>query len=514
MPVIGTANRATTRDEDLMLPNCQKALRKGAGRLTIAALVGTAAALPLATGFMTPLNAATESSVQLPGSFADLVESVSPAVVSVVTRQPAPHAVSQHGLPGLPPDSPFAPFFRDFGLPMPEGGTPAPQAPGREGTGLGSGFIIDPAGYVVTNNHVVGEATSIEIVLQDGTRLDASIVGRDEKVDLALLKVESADELPYLTFGDSDGVRVGDWTIAVGNPFGLGGTVTAGIVSARGRDINSGPYDDYLQLDAPINRGNSGGPTFDVHGEVIGINTAIFSPNGGNVGIGFAIPSNLAAPLIAELREQGYVSRGWLGVQIQSVTPAIAESLELGAPEGALVAQVTPDSPAAAAGLEVGDVILEFAGEPVATVRDLTRQVALAEIGDEQSMRVWRHGDEVMLDVAPGQAPSTQVADASSVETPTDLLGLKLAGLDAAAREAAGLADDAQGVLVVEVTGEAAEWLAPGDVILTVDNQPVSSPADVAARVAAAEAHERSAVLMLVNRQGEQRFATLDIRHA
>ncbi len=494
-----------------MLAENKPTLRKKAGWLAVAALVGTTALVPMAPNLFSPLNAATPSSGELPGSFADLVERVSPAVVSVITTQPAPSMVE---MPGLPENSPFAPFFRDFGIPMPEGQAPQRESPPREGTAMGSGFIIDADGYVVTNNHVIGEATSIQIELQDGTRLDATLVGQDDKVDLALLKVEAENPLPYLSFGDSDGVRVGDWTIAVGNPFGLGGTVTAGIVSARGRDIHSGPYDDYLQLDASINRGNSGGPTFDVNGQVIGINTAIYSPNGGNVGIGFAIPSNLAEPLIAEIKEQGFVSRGWLGVQIQSVNPTIAESLDLEESQGALVAQVTPDSPAAAAGLEVGDVILEFAGKPVETVRDLTREVALAEVGEEQSLRVWRHGNDVELTVAPGQAPGTEMAAASVPVAPTDVLGLKLAKLDAASRAAAGLDDNAEGVLVVEASGEAAEWMSPGDVILSVDNQPVASPEDVAERVAAAEASERSAVLVLVNRQGEQRFATLDLRHA
>ena len=503
---------ATAMGNELMLAENKVTWRNKAGRLAIAVLVGTTALMPVAPSLISPLNAATLPSGELPGSFADLVERVSPAVVSVVTTQPASSAAGRPGMPSIPEDSPFAPFFRDFGLPMPEGQAPRPEAPQRERRAMGSGFIIDPEGYVVTNNHVIGEANSIEIVLQDGTRLDATLVGQDDKVDLALLKVESAAPLPHLTFGDSDGVRVGDWTIAVGNPFGLGGTVTAGIVSARGRDINSGPYDDYLQLDAPINRGNSGGPTFDVNGQVIGINTAIFSPNGGNVGIGFAIPSNLAEPLIAELKEQGFVSRGWLGVQIQSVTPTIAESLDLDEDQGALVAQVTPDSPAAMAGLEVGDVILEFAGKPVETVRDLTREVALADIGEAQDLRVWRQGDSVALSVAPGQAPSTDLA--SATVAPTDVLGLKLATLDAAARAAAGLSEEAKGVLVVEVSGDAAELVSPGDVILSVDNQSVASPEDVVERVAAAEASERKAVLVLVNRQGEQRFATLDLLHA
>jgi serine protease Do len=488
--------------------------------LALAILLAGAVAMPVVPALVAPLNAATPvdaktAGMELPGSFADLVERVSPAVVSVIATQPAPAMVSQ---PGLAPDNPLAPFFREFGLPTPDGRPEGGhRTPPREGQSMGSGFIIDPAGYVVTNNHVVAEATSVAIVLEDGRRLDATIVGRDDKVDLALLKVESEQPLPHLVFGDSDAVRVGDWTIAAGNPFGLGGTVTAGIVSARGRDINSGPYDDYLQIDAPINRGNSGGPTFDVHGNVIGINTAIFSPTGGNVGIGFAIPSNLAAPLIAELKENGRIDRGWLGVQIQPVTPMIAESLALAEARGALVAQVTSESPAAKAGVAVGDVILELGGEPIDTVRELTRKVALAAPGESQPLTVWRSGAEVTLEVAPGLAPGAQLAAAEampSAPAAIEALGLELEPLDAQTRQAAGLAADAQGVVVVGAEGSAAEWLEVGDVILSVDNEPVRSPGDVVARVAEAEAKDRSAVLVLINRRGEQRFATLEIRHA
>jgi len=496
--------------------------RRRAVALTLAVMLGSTALLPIVPGFAAPLAAAPLPANELPGSFADLVEQVSPAVVSVIATRPAPATFD-----GMDPDNPLAPFFRDFGpgipppgdqpMPRPDGRAPEGRAP--DGQAMGSGFIIDPEGYVVTNNHVIAEATEVAIVLEDGRQLDATVIGRDDKVDLALLQVESSEPLPYLTFGDSDAVRVGDWTIAVGNPFGLGGTVTAGIVSARGRDINSGPYDDYLQIDAPINRGNSGGPTFDVHGNVIGINTAIFSPTGGNVGIGFAIPSNLAAPLIAQLEEQGYITRGWLGVQIQPVTPPIAESLELDRARGAIVADVTPDSPAAAAGLEVGDVILAFADEPIATLRDLTRRVALAAPGEPQAMTVWRRGETLTLEVAPGEAPAAQRASAEPLEAApaaaeVEVLGLKLAALDAAARQSAGLEPDAAGVLVVGAEGAAGEWLRVGDVILSIDNEPVATPEAVAERVADAVAAERTAVLVLINRGGEQRFTTLDIRLA
>ncbi len=491
--------------------------RPRAATLTLAVMLGTTALLPILPGFAAPLNAQPLPANELPGSFADLVERVSPAVVSVIATRPAP---AQASFDGMGPDSPLSPFFRDFGPPVP--GMP-PQdeqpMPRPDSQAMGSGFIIDAEGYVVTNNHVIAEATAVAIVLEDGRRLDATIVGRDDMIDLALLKVESTEPLPYLTFGDSDAVRVGDWTIAVGNPFGLGGTVTAGIVSARGRDINSGPYDDYLQIDAPINRGNSGGPTFDVHGNVIGINTAIFSPTGGNVGIGFAIPANLAEPLIAQLKEEGRITRGWLGVQIQPVTPLIADSLELEDARGALVASVTPESPAAAAGLEVGDVILAFGDAPIDTVRELTRNVALAEPGQSQGLTVWRRGEARTLEVAPGEAPTAQLASAepppaAPVTAEVEVLGLELAALDEAARQAAGLAPEAEGVVVVGAKGAAAEWLSVGDVILSVDNEPVATPEEVVERVEAAEAKDRAAVLVLINRNGEQRFATLDIRLA
>ena len=491
--------------------------------LALAVMLGSAAALPLVPGLTAPLAAAPAPAGELPGSFADLVERVSPAVVSIVVTRPAgPATIS---FDGPRQGNPFAPFFREFGFPdlfppLPELRRDGErEAPRREGRGVGSGFIIDPDGYIVTNHHVIAEANEVIVVLEDGRRLDATVVGSDAAVDLALLRVASDTPLPYLTFGDSDAVRVGDWTIAVGNPFGLGGTVTAGIVSARSRDINAGPYDDFLQIDASINRGNSGGPTFDVHGNVIGINTAIFSPTGGNVGIGFAIPSNLAQPLLAQLREQGHVTRGWLGVQIQPVTALIAESLGLDDARGALIAEVTPESPAAAAGLAVGDVILALEETPVRTLRDLTRTVALATPGEPQAFTVWRRGETMTLAVAPGQAPrsalaAAEVAPAIPAAVLVDTLGVQLAALDEAARERAGLAADAEGVVVVAVEGPAADWLAAGDVILSIDNLPVASPAEVAERVAAAEAADRGVILVLINRQGEQRFATLDLRLA
>lgn len=270
---------------------------------------------------------------------------------------------------------------------------------------LGSGFIIDPDGYVVTNNHVIDGADEITVILEGGDRLEAKVVGRDAKTDLALLKIDADEPLPYVSFGDSDAARVGDWVVAVGNPFGLGGSVTAGIISARGRDIHAGPFDDFLQVDAPINRGNSGGPLFSTSGEVIGINTAIYSPNGGNVGIGFATPSSLARTVIAQLREKGSVERGWLGVTIQSVTDDIADSLGLDEAEGALVSKVLPDSPAASAGLQQGDVILALNGQRITRFKTLPRLVAEAKTGKPATVTVWRDGREKDVTVTIGRMP-------------------------------------------------------------------------------------------------------------
>ena len=279
---------------------------------------------------------------------------------------------------------------------------------------LGSGFIVDPSGYVVTNSHVIGDAGKVEVTLQDNSKYTAKIVGRDPKTDIAVLKIKADKPLPYVTFGDSSAAQVGDWVMAVGNPFGLGGTVTTGIISARGRDIHSGPFDDFLQIDAPINRGNSGGPTFNLEGQVIGINTAIYSPNGGSVGIGFAVPSNVAKTVVAQLEEHGKVSRGWLGVQIQEVTPAIAASLGLHGEQGALVAVVTPDSPGAKAGLKQGDVILSFNGNEVDHLRDLPRLVAATAPDTNATMTVWRNGQTVQLQATVGElANNEQVASAT-----------------------------------------------------------------------------------------------------
>src|SRR5205814_6687140 len=320
-------------------------------------------------------------------SFAPLVKKVLPAVVNIsVTEKPGSEQTSAQMPEDFRGGAPFDDFLRRFfdqhggsdqhggqgqQMPRPFGGGPNEEGSGPGRIALGSGFIIDPSGTVVTNNHVVGEAAKVEVTLQDNSKYTAQIVGRDSKTDIAVLKIKADKPLPFVSLGDSNAAQIGDWVIAVGNPFGLGGSVTTGIISARGRDIHSGPYDDFLQIDAPINRGNSGGPTFNLKGEVIGINTAIYSPNGGSVGIGFAIPANLAKPVIEQLREHGKVSRGWLGVQIQEVTPAIARNLGLPSDHGALVADVTKGGPAEKAGLQQGDVIESFGGQQIDKLRDL-----------------------------------------------------------------------------------------------------------------------------------------------
>jgi serine protease Do len=449
----------------------------------------------------------------LPGSFADLVQQVSPAVVTISAEQKVAADGPASVLPEFqfPPGSPFEELFKQFQ--QPEGRRPEP----RKGVSMGSGFIIDADGSIVTNNHVVDGADKVTVTLQDGTSLKAKIVGRDEKTDLALLKVDGHEPLPYLQWGDSDTARVGDWVLAVGNPFGLGGSVTTGIISARARDIRSGPYDDFLQIDASINRGNSGGPTFDMQGKVIGINTAIFSPNGGSVGIGFAIPSNMAKTVIAQLRDHGSVERGWLGVQIQPVTPEIAESLGLREPKGALVASLMPDSPAVAAGLKTGDVVVGFDGKPVGSARDLSRIVADSRTGAGLPMTILRDGKTQTVKVTLQKQPQEPRQVAASAERPSadTVLGMHLARLDGQARRQLGLSDDVQGVVVTDLAGDAGDLpIRPGDVITAAGNDSVKSPADIAAKVQEAKKAGRNAVLLRINRQGAEQFVAVPIRKA
>jgi serine protease Do len=480
---------------------------------------GTRAAAGLLSGALMLTFVGTAGAAEAPASFADLAAKVTPAVVNISSKHRLAEAGddNNHTPFAVPKGSPFEDFFKHFN---------ERQQPnnGAEATALGSGFIIDPSGYVVTNNHVVDDATDISVTLTTGRSYAAKLIGTDKKTDLALLKIESPTPLPAVSFGDSDAVRVGDWVMAVGNPFGLGGTVTSGIVSARGRDLNSGPFDDFLQIDASINQGNSGGPTFSMAGDVIGINTAIFSPNGGSVGIGFAIPSNLAKPIVATLREKGSIERGWLGVQIQGVTPDIAAALGLDKPEGAIVAAVMPDSPAAKAGLQRGDVILSFGGKPVDRLHDLPRLVAAAPVGGKAEVTLWR--DHVQKSVTVEVAKLTDEAVAandtgnSNDATPApaadtvETLGLSLASLTPDLRQQFGIPETVAGVIVTSVADDgpaAKRGLQPGDVIEQVGSAPVATPQEVAKLAKAAQAEKRNAVLLLVNRQGDEIFVAVDV---
>jgi serine protease Do len=444
-----------------------------------------------------------------PPSFADMVDKVKGAVVavkvSVIEKADAEgRGMDGEGLPpGMPPLSPDDPlfrFFKRFGGP-----NGAPHGGGRphKGQALGSGFIISADGYVVTNNHVVDGATDVTLTLEGGKTVAARIVGVDKKTDLALLKITEAGTYPYVQFADSM-PRVGDWVIAVGNPFGLGGTVTAGIVSARGRDIGSGPYDDFLQIDAAVNRGNSGGPTFNARGDVVGVNTAIYSPSGGSVGIGFAVPSEVARDVISALKDKGSVARGYMGVQIQPVTPEIAESLGLKSTKGALVAQAQPNTPAVAAGIASGDVIVAVNGDKVEAPRDLSRKIAGLGPNATAELTFLRNGVEKTASVKLGQLPADKEAKADikpEAAAKTALAGFGLSLSPASNVPGAGK----EGVVVTDLDPDGAaaqKGLRPGDVILDAGGRPVAGPDDVVKALDSAKKEGRRAVLLRV-RTGE-----------
>ncbi len=448
-------------------------------------------------------------------SFADVVERVAPAVVNISSTREV-SAGRDIPVPQFPPGSPFEEFFREFF-------ERERQQRERRSFSLGSGFIIDPAGYVVTNNHVIAEADEITVILYDESEYRARVVGRDPKTDLALLKIERPEPFPYVTWADSDRVRVGDWVIAIGNPFGLGTSVTVGVVSARGRDIRAGPYVDFFQIDAAINRGNSGGPSFTLDGQVFGVNTAIYSPSGGSVGIGFAIPSNLARRVIESLMEKGRVVRGWLGVRIQTVTEDLARALGLERPSGALVADVVAGAPAEEAGILAGDVILEFDGRPIQRMRELPRVVAETPVGEEVEVVVWRRGERLRLRITLGELPSDEElarAPRRGEEAPAALaeveeLGIVVALVDEELRSRFQLPEGAQGVVVVRVdpgAPAAAGGLRPGDVILEVDQEPVGSPPELLARIYAARSQGQRTVLLLIDRGGDLQFAAVPLR--
>jgi len=450
-------------------------------------------------------------------SFADVIDSVSPAVVNIAVMKVETAAPTsfQYGGGGQGQGGDQLPFefFQRFFDGNGRGVDPRQQQE-RRSEGQGSGFIVDASGYIVTNNHVAGGADQITVTMQDGHKYEAKLVGNDPRTDLALIKID-ATNLPYVAFGDSDKTRVGDWVVAIGNPFGLGGTATAGIISARGRDIRLDEYNDndYLQLDAPINFGNSGGPVFNVAGQVVGVNTAIFSPNGGNVGIGFAIPANQAKEIIGDLRESGTVERGWLGVQIQDIDDDLAKSLHMNGTEGALVVDVVGDSPAAKGGLQAGDVVTRFNDRAIDKSRTLSKAVAGTTPNTGAKLTVWRDGKSHNLSVEVGEAQSEAVASAGQGGAAQGQahLGLQLRPLGDGERGMLGLPSDVNGAVVADVEpGSPADekGIRPGDVITRVNQKAVSSVGDAVAALNSARESKETA-LLLVRRGDAQRFVAL-----
>jgi serine protease Do len=453
-----------------------------------------------------------------PDSFADLAQQLSPTVVNISTTQVLRRPGGQRPvLPDIPPGSPLEDFFKDFL----ENGQNVP----RRVTSLGSGFVVDPSGIIVTNNHVIEGADAITVILNDGTSLPAQVVGRDDKTDVALLRVRPKTPLPAARWGDSDRARVGDWVIAIGNPFGLGGTVTAGIISARNRDINAGPYDDFIQTDAPINRGNSGGPLFNMNGDVIGVNSAIYSPTGGSVGIGFAVPANEARGVIAQLRQYGTARRGWLGVRIQGVSDEIAESLGLPSARGALIAGITPNGPAAKGGFQVGDLVLVYDGKQVPDSRTLPRMVADTPIGKAVQVQVLRKGQRITLTASIGrladEAPTrvgsnTQTAPrATPSRQQVSPLGVVVAPITPELRTRYRIGGSVQGVVVTEVDPEgpaADKNITTGDVIVEVAQQKVTTPQQVDAALTAQRRARKNVVLLQINRGGQSAYVGVKLR--
>ncbi|MBC9179986.1 DegQ family serine endoprotease [Pseudoroseomonas ludipueritiae] len=464
--------------------------------------------------------------VATPESFAPLARRLLPAVVNVQTSQtiggPRAGRPDAPEIPQAPPGSPFEELFRDF-LERQRPGQ-RPGQPPRRAQSQGSGFIIDASGIIVTNNHVVDGADEINVVLQDNTTLKAELVGVDARTDLAVLRVKTDKPLPTVAFGDSDKAEVGDWVLAIGNPLGFGGSVTSGIVSARGRNINAGPYDDFIQTDAAINRGNSGGPLFNVQGEVIGINTAIVSPSGGSIGIGFSIPSNLAKNIVAQLRDGGRVKRGWMGVNIQQVTEEIAESLNVpGGARGALVARADENGPAAKAGVRNGDVILRFNNQDVKEMRNLPRIVAETPVGTEVPMTVWRNGKEEQLKLTVAELPTDLQAAATAAPEQTrpgaalelSGLGLKVSPITPEVKERFSLRDEAKGVVVTEVapgSSAAERGITAGDLIVEVQQNRVSTPQEVREQLERLRKQNRPSALLLIENGQGQRFVPLRLR--
>ncbi len=489
------------------------------GSLAALALLGAASGLLGANGLRAETqspdiqNAAQAAYVTV--NFADVIEAVSPAVVSIEVSRPMRFVsgdMRQHEA------MPFDEFFK-----RPHQRSPHQRSPHQRGPmphankSFGSGFIVDTGGYVVTNSHVIEGGEEIFVTLMDGTRLAATLVGGDSKSDLALLKIDAGKALPALVFGDSAAMRVGTPVVALGNPFGFGHSATMGIISARGRAIGAGPYDDYLQIDAPINPGNSGGPLFNAKGEVIGVNTAIFSPSGGNVGIGFAIPAAMAKDIVADLMDDGKVERAWLGVAIQQLSDDMADSLGIGEALGVIVSEVMAMSPAAAAGIAQGDVILAVNDVPVKELRDLTRTIAALEVGEAAVLSIWRDGQSITIEATVGKPAEAEVAAQHQESDVLEELGVRLSALDDAARRSYGIGDEVAGVVVTDLERRgiaSAKGIRIGDVIVSVGNDAVAAPADVAAGIRLAEENKRQAVLLLMNRNGQKRYVALPLPKA
>jgi serine protease Do len=482
-----------------------------------------AASLVLSPVATSPVSAAARG----PDSLADVVDQVLDAVVNISASTTVSEQRSVQ-LPQLPPGSPFQDFFEEFFGPngpngQQGGGQGGGQRPQRKSSSLGSGFIIDSSGIVVTNNHVIADANEFTVILTDGTRLKAELVGRDTKVDLAVLRVKSDKPLKSVKFGDSDKARLGDWVVAIGNPFGLGGTVTTGIVSARNRDISDNSYGQYIQTDAAINKGNSGGPLFNLQGEVIGVNTAILSPTGGSIGIGFSVPSTMAKGVVEQLIQFGETRRGWLGVRIQNVDETIAESLGLGTARGALVADVDPKGPAKPAGIEAGDVILRFDGHDVKESKDLPRLVGQTAVGKTVEIVVMRKGKELTKTAKLErlqEAEKPAKIDESKSDKNLPAMSRKVAGMEVQPlsdelRKKFTVKDSVKGLIVTKVEPNsvaADKRIVAGDVIVEVQQEPASSPDALARRIETLKKDGKKSVLLLVsNAQGDTRFVAVSI---
>ena len=492
----------------------------GRGRYGLLCLAVALTAVPL------------QAVARAPDSFADEAAAVSDAVVNIAATQTMEdkHGEGGHGEGGMAPEAqggtPFDDLFDEF-FKKRQGGD-APRHVERRSNSLGSGFVVDPSGIIITNNHVIADANEITVIFTDGQKLRATVIGKDAKVDVAVLKVTPGKPLKAVKFGDSEAMRVGDWVMAVGNPFGLGGTVTAGIVSARHRNIDSGPYDNYLQTDAAINKGNSGGPLFNMAGEVIGINTAILSPSGGSIGIGFATPAATVQPVINQLEKYGEARRGWLGVRIRSVDETVADSLDLKQTKGAFVSGTDAKGPASAGGIQTGDVIVRFDGRDIVDSRDLPKLVAQAPVGKDVSVVLLRDGRELTKTVRLGRLedgeakPIPVVAKPSAVATPGDAavqtaLGLSLSGLTSEARRKYTINDSVPaGVLISGVAPDspaADKQLQAGEVLVEINQEPVRQPSDAADKIKSLKASGKTSALLLVaNAQGEVRFVAVPVK--